>query len=271
MSKIAPSALKPKFMAGAVPQQEDFVQLIDLAGQVREVNDGNGLGLNNGTLNINYGTVSTKLAGEGLTDNGDTLEVNYGTVSTKLAGVGLSASGNKLKLQVDGSGLSINDSDQLGVDYNKVSNNLAGNGINSTGTQLELEYRKIWMKMMALTHSATHYVELGPIIGFIRGYDKGPSSTASHVRISFYLADRPNNYIGIHKGEVQLKGSAPSFSSRLFGQINDGPFNPVVNAIWERATVSVGDTVKARMVRYGGYWGYNWQQGLVRAISDLDN
>ena len=271
MSKITPGTLKNQFASGVVPKQEDFAQLIDLAGQVREVNDGNGLNLNNGTLNINYGTVSSKLADEGLTGSGDTLKVNYGTVSTKLAGEGLSASGNKLKLQVDGSGLSINDSDQLGVDYNKVSNNLAGNGINSTGTQLELEYRKIWMKMMALTHSATHYVELGPIIGFIRGYDKGPGSTANHVRISFYLADRPNNYIGIHKDEVKLEGNAPSWSSRLFGQVNDSAFNPVVNAIWERATVSVGDKVEARMVRYITYWGYPWREGLVREISDLDN
>lgn len=96
--EIKPSVLKTKFEAGSVPKQQDFEDLIQLAGQVRGVEGNNGLKLDeNGNLSIDYGTASSQLAGTGLINNGNNLEVNYAAV----AGTGLTSTDSTLGVDID--------------------------------------------------------------------------------------------------------------------------------------------------------------------------
>ncbi|EDP57970.1 phage tail protein [Vibrio sp. AND4] len=90
MSNIDPENLKQKFVAGTVPKQPDFLQLIDLAGKVRGVEAGNGLELDEGSgnLKIDYEETSSQLAGTGLKNNSSKLNVDYDELLNALIPVG---------------------------------------------------------------------------------------------------------------------------------------------------------------------------------------
>ncbi|EDP57964.1 hypothetical protein AND4_05319 [Vibrio sp. AND4] len=269
MSKIDPSALKPKFMAGAVPQQEDFAQLIDLAGQVREVNYGNGLNLNNGTLNINYGTVSTKLAGEGLTGSGDTLKVNYGAVSSKLAGEGLTGTGDTLKVnygtvstKLAGEGLTDN-GDTLKVNYGTVSTKLAGEGLTGSGDTLGIDYIQIWKRLMARTHSATHFAKHSDTAGFIFFHTSRSGWTRA------YLYNTDSAWVGVITtgGHLVLKldGKSPT---RTVGEFNDYDLDdPIKIAEWRNQTIT--DNSKIEVKWWMTDWTFTRKSWKVYPISQL--
>jgi len=254
------ASLKAKFRVGEVPKAEDFGDLIELSAQVRAV-DSSGLDLNDvtGELSVNYGTVSETLAGSvadtGLTGTGNTLVVDYGIVSTKLAGTaadtGLTGTGNtlvvdygtvstKLAGTAADTGLT-GTGNTLVVDYGTVSTKLAGKGLTSLSNKLDVNYDeiiknitdKVWMKMMAKLHNATHYVEHHDFVVFLRSVE---SAGAPHTRAYFYTLT--SRFMGVDSTNVTLGGDR---ATRFNGEFDDWHgWDHITVAEWRRPIIGLG-------------------------------